>query len=94
MNRWNFTFLKDFFRGLNAPSVILNGISGSGKSLMLKLIHAELGPQSTFWRTEDSFDEHATLFQNCGPCAILIDNFDKRDGSFSSITAEQLSRFV
>lgn len=81
-------------RGYAGPSVILSGISGTGKSLMLKILAVELASTACFYRNDEDFDDQAICLKGPSVRVFLIDHIDQGDNSERASLTKKLLRFM
>uniref|UniRef100_A0A0N5AAL7 AAA domain-containing protein n=1 Tax=Syphacia muris TaxID=451379 RepID=A0A0N5AAL7_9BILA len=72
------------FRGCKGVSLIITGISGTGKSLLLRILTAELGSKAFVYNDDVDFDEQLSYLKTDKACCLLIDNFDHMMEKLSS----------
>lgn len=89
------TFLISPLRsGKRACSMIMTGVSGSGKSLMLRIIHSILGSLAVKLRQDEDFDEQILLLADKCPVALLIDDFDELNKTVDYGLVQKISRLI
>uniref|UniRef100_A0A915AF64 AAA+ ATPase domain-containing protein n=1 Tax=Parascaris univalens TaxID=6257 RepID=A0A915AF64_PARUN len=80
--------------GGNACSIIITGMSGCGKSLLLNIIREQLGNLAVTIESNSDFDEQIALLGNINRVAILVDDYEDLRKKTDSSCTQILSRLM
>lgn len=83
-----------FYSGGNACSIIITGMSGCGKTLLLNIVREQLGNLAVTIESNSDFDEQIALLGDVNRVAILVDDYDDLKKKTDSSCTQILSRFV